>query len=295
MATRKQVRVVFDVEHGCHGATDESESFYQENKDDFEPFVEAWVFNSSSDEAVVAGFVRQDLQERPEGLPPMLRKPGVVLIDELGDQMWLAGAGSSGGRGRGGAFHILGDAGFDLGPDGLRLACHYVDRQPTVDPFSPYEQKQNLLSLPGGLSISRMGTAVKYTAVERPEDQSWIAEWWQAATGPDSWLEEVDRLKFFASPEVSTSHGYYDHQLVAVGSTKREVWIRFPVAPDVEGRKPADARRMLESFSTTGEAVDSTIETIFAFVGANPQLRDGRGWLARHLAPRERPELVEWP
>lgn len=110
MATGKQRRVVFDVEHGCDGSTDESVSFYQEHRDDFGPFVEAWVFNVNTNEAVAAGFIRRAVDDPPGSAPPRLREPGLVLIDELGDQMWLAGAASVGGTGRSGAISILRDA-----------------------------------------------------------------------------------------------------------------------------------------------------------------------------------------
>jgi hypothetical protein len=71
---------------------------------------------------------------------------------------------------------------------------------------------------------------------------------------------------------MSVSHGYYGHQLKAVGSTKREAWIEFPVAPDVQGLDPIEGRRMLKHFLTIGEDIDSAIEAIFSSAEQNCSL-----------------------
>ncbi|WIG18384.1 hypothetical protein [Kocuria rosea] len=274
--------------------------FYEEHKDEFGQFVEAWAFDPNSDEAVVAGFFRP--QEERSGArasePPGLRTAGVVLIDKQGDQLWLGHAGTVGGTGRGGAIRILRDAGFDVGVDGvdtIKLRSHYVDGEPDPNFFLPYYQKHESLHLEGHLCASRAGAAVKTISADDDVDQSGILKWWDQATGPYSWLGNISRLMLFSSPEKSESCGYYGYQLIAVGSTGREAWIHFPGPRIYKNQTESTVRQELRRFEPVAQSMDAAIENIFSSAGFPIQLRDERNWVTRKLFPKERPDIISRP
>lgn len=299
--TRDDTYVLFDEEHGSGQSTSRSVEFYESHKDEFGRFVEAWAFDTNSDEAVVAGYFRSRNGERTGPFanePPRPRRAGVVLIDSHGDQMWLGQAGTTGGEGRSGAIRILRDAGFDVGTDGvdsIRLGTHYLDGELAPEPFPRNSQRNNLLHLRGDLCVSPEGAAAKRISAEENVDQSGILDWWDQATGPDSWLEKVTRMMLFSSPETSKQNGYYGYQLIAVGSSGREAWIYFPVPEIYEHQDALAVRQELRHFKPVSQSMDVAIEEIFASAGFGIQLRDERNWAIKKLFPKKRPDTISRP
>lgn len=294
--TRDNAYVMFDADYpDSDGYTPDAEDFYRQHKDEFGPFVEAWVFAPGSDEAVVTGFFRRstDTPFDPSSAElPSLRPAGLVLIDERGDQMWLTRAGTSGAGGSGVAIGILNDAGFDLGPDGLGLETHFVDRKQAHDPFYPRERNR-LLNLQGDVSISANDAAVKCIAAEKRENQSALFKWWYSAIGPGTWLEDVTSITLYLNPRVSEIHGHYGYQLIAAGSTGREAWIYLPMPVISESMTPEHQRQQVRRFEPIRISLDRAVEQIFGSADFEINLEDKRPWLLRKLSPRERPEIIE--
>lgn len=294
--TRANAYVLFDAENPDEkGFIPDAEEFYHKHKDEFGPFVDAWVFAPGSDEAVVTGFFRRSRDtpfDPSSGELPYLSKAGLVLIDERGDQMWLTHAGTSGAGGRGVAIRILNDAGFNMGPDGLGLDTHFVDRKWAHDPFHPRE-KNRLLNLEGQVSISANGSAVKCIAAEKTENQSALFKWWYSAIGPGTWLEDVTSLNLYLNPRISEIHGHYGYQLIAVGSTGREAWIHLPMPVISDSMTPEHQRQQVRRFAPIQISLDRAVEQIFGSADFDINLTDERFWLLRRLSPRERPDIIE--
>lgn len=294
--TRANAYVLFDAENPDEkGFIPDAEEFYHEHKDEFGPFVDAWVFAPGTDEAVVTGFFRRSRDtpfDPSSGELPYLSKAGLVLIDKQGDQMWLTHAGTSGAGGRGVAIRILNDAGFDLGPNGLGLDTHFVDRKCGHDPFHP-RVGNRLLELQGQVTISANGAAVKCIAVEKSENQSKLFKWWYSAIGPASWLEDVTSLTFYINPQISKIHGHYGYQLIAVGSTGREAWIHIPVPVITDSMTPEYQRQQVRNFDPIRLSLDRAVEQIFGSADFEISLQDKRPWFLRKLSPRERPAIIE--
>jgi hypothetical protein len=275
-------RVLYDFEHGARG-TEGSTRFYDQHKDEFSRFVEAWVFNPfGSDDPALLGFFHESQDQVTSG-PRRPAMPALVLIDKNGDQLWLRSTGMSGGEGRGGALRVLRDAGFDTS-DGLNR--HYVDGKSVLydDPNKP--------AVEGDLAVhnGRIVKLVNFDSRTHGDDAAQAAAWWSKATVSTGWLAEARMLKLYGYSRISEKFGHFGYHLIARGKSGREAWLQFPDYPD-----PVEWQKWEKDIHPFWEWQNPVLEEIFASVGMEVSLSDNRGRFRKFMSNiKPRKDVISW-
>jgi hypothetical protein len=111
------------------------------------------------------------------------------------------------------------------------------------------------------------------------------------ATARECWLGNVAELTLYDSKIRSEKSGHDGCQLIALGESGRELWLRLP-EPDDYNRLSGRRRDQYEGAFTEYRAV---AQAIFRGVGLDIDPPDNRPWreklLGQHRTP---PEVIRW-
>jgi hypothetical protein len=218
------------------------------------------------------------------------------LIDECGDQLWLNAVSCGDGETAEAAMTILNILEFAMpsstaghsplrGPDEM----HFVGRRlaTTRQPGQP------MPAAPPGKTFVRHGRLVCRLEFDRGGvSAADLRSLWTMGTEPDCWLGRVVELTLYDSKLRAEKSGHDGCQLIAVGESGRELWLRLP-EPDDYDRISGRRRDHYEGAFTEYQAVT---QTIFRAVGVDIDPPDDRPWrekiLGQHRTP---PDVIHWP
>lgn len=289
-------RIWIDVEHGARfGSPADSVEVFGEFRPATAQVREAWLFSRSSS-ALLRGFYYPGSSRKRFGVPKGSGPP-LVLIDELGDQMWFSGASCGPGETAGAASTILELLEFSAEPatgdrsslaaydemhyragrlDGFRLIDHPVPGSPPGRTFIRHRRLVNRMEFDkGGVAAQDLGQI------------------WAMAVEPHGWLGRPTGLMLYDSRRRSEESGHDGCQLVATGESGRELWLQLPEPDDFDRVAPGRERNHFEGAHTEYQSVT---RSIFRAVGVDIDPPDDRSFrdrlLGRHRPP---PELIRWP
>jgi len=288
-------RIWIDFEQGAtYGDSAASVRTCAELRRCFRTFTEAWLF-SGPDAPRVRGFYYPPTSHIRFGTPKGLGPP-VVLIDECGDQLWLNAVSCGNGEGARAATTLLETFDFALltnasgvSPLRAREEMHFVDRKlATTRPSG-----QPIPISPPGKTFVRGGRLICRMDFHRGGVSATdLRELWTMATDPDCWLGRVTELTFYDSRIRSEKSGHDGCQLIAVGESERELWLRLPDPDDYErlsGRRRDQYEGAFTEYQTVARA-------IFRGVGIDIDPPDDRPWRERILGQhRTPPDVIHWP
>jgi hypothetical protein len=288
-------RIWIDFEQGAdYGSSAASVEAFAELRGCFRTFTEAWLFRGR-DAPLVRGFYYPLSSHIRFGIPKDLG-PLAVLIDECGDQLWLNAVSCGDGDSAAAASTLLNTLDFVVPAGSSDVSAlhgcdemHFVDRkmagtrlfgEPT--PVPP----PGKTFVHGGRLICRM--EFDKGGVSAAD----LRKLWTMATEPDCWLGRIAELTCYDSRIRSEKAGHDGCQLIAVGESERELWLRLP-EPDDYDRLSGRRRDQYEGSYTEYQAV---VQAIFYDVGIDIDPPDDRPWRERILGQhRPPPEVIHWP
>ena len=296
--SERSPRVWIDVEQGAaFGSPAASIAVFEMFRSAVGRLTEAWLFHRDNSPLVRGFYYPLSAHERfgiPKGLGPHL-----VLLDAVGDQLWLSGASCGPGVGAAAAMTLLGELDFavPVSPtDGGRSPLtrydemHFVDRQLTgcrlIEEQVP-EGPPGRTFIRGRRLVNRMEfDKGGVTATD-------LRDLWAMATEPHAWLGPPTALILYGSKRRSEECGHDGCQLIATGESGRELWLQLPEPDDYDRLAPGRQRTPYEGAFTEYEAVK---QSIFRAVGIEIDPPDDRPLrhrlIGRHRTP---PEVVRWP
>lgn len=290
-------RVVIDFqERAVFGDPESSLRSFEDLRRSFGRCREVWLFNGPAAPLVRCFYYPPSAPDR-YGIPRG-QGPKAVLIDENGDQLWLSGisCGEAGARSDVAAT-VLTAVFADLPVGGLWLdslplsdEMHFLEgdlvgTRPLTEP-SPVA--------PPGKTFIRNGRLV--CRMEYDKDSTTpldLRTLWALATEPHGWLGRPLSLVLYDDRTRSEGAGDEGCQLVAVGESRRELFLQFPEPDTYERLAPGATRVNYAGAFTEYEAVKAEI---FRSVGAQLDQPDDRRWRDRILLRyREPPPVIRWP
>jgi len=219
---------------------------------------------------------------------PAVRGPLMVLLDDIGTQVWLSGA-SCRPEGLPAARRIAQRLGLDRAIDdsfGRFDEVHLVDgdvhRMRTLErpaPVSPPGQT----FLRGGRVVNRMDFDTNRV------DANDLLRLWALATEPRAWLGHPTGLLRYDDRRHSQDSGHDGCQLIVSGETGRELWLQLP-EPDDQDRM--SGRRDRYQAAVIGYELVTNL--IVRSVGGHLPSGDGRRGRPATSGHR-RPAVRRWP
>ncbi len=319
-------RIWIDVEQGAaFGDPADTLMIFRELISVLAPVREVWLFGGIG-APLIRGFRHpRSLRERfgvPHG-----RGPGMVLIDEGGDQLWLSGASCGTGRSASIAGAVLAELGLAAAVESVTERASSTDAASAVAAARPAEPQvpaaavtspaellapfDELHLVDGNVVGHRLvGAPVpppppgrtfirRHRLVTRMEfDKGGITatdlrSLWALSTEPHGWLGAPTSLTLYETRRRSEESGHDGCQLVAVGASGRELWLQFPEPDEFDRVAPGRRRQRYEGSYSEWEAAP---QWIFRSVGANINSSDDRSLrdrlLGRHPVP---PAVLHWP
>ncbi|MEO5833920.1 MAG: hypothetical protein ABIR83_11190 [Nakamurella sp.] len=220
-----------------------------------------------------------------------------MLIDDRGDQLWLSGVACGDEYERTeGALTVLQAAGFVPPPveHPRRPLAGYdemhfregrlVAARPTGEavPMSP----SGRTAVINGRLVNRLDFDGDTTT---PAD---IWALWLLATEADGWLGHPVSLVLYDSRATSELAHHTGCQLIATGSTGRELWLVLPEADQYDSLSPFPRRHYQGSYVEYSQVVSD----IFRYVGADIVPPDRRPRWRRLLGQYDAPpSVIRWP
>ncbi len=260
---------------------------------------EVWLFGGRINAPLIRGFrYPRSLHERfgvPNG-----RGPGMVLVDDRGDHLWLSGAGCAPEGAAATAVTILEQLGCDDALDRTDGAAsettlggfdelHIVDGRVVghrlIDGHAP--------SSPPGRTFVRDHRLVSRMEFDKGGVTATdLRELWSLATERYGWIGPPSSVTRYDGRRRSEESGHDGCQLVATGDQGRELWLQLPEADEYERVAAGRRRQRYEGAFSEYEAAE---RWILRTVGADidPPARSLRDTLlGRHPVP---PPVIHWP
>jgi hypothetical protein len=288
-------RIWIDFEHGAdYGSPADSIEAFAELRGCFRLFTEAWLF-CGRDAPLLRGFYYPLSSHIRFGIPKD-RGPLAVLIDECGDQLWLNAVSCGDGDSAAPSSTLLKTLDFLVPPgssddSGLRGhdEMHFVDRK--LASTRPVGQPTPVP--PPGKTFVHGGRLICRVEFDKGGvSAADLRKLWTMATERECWLGRVAELTCYDSRIRSEKAGHDGCQLIAVGESERELWLRLP-EPDDYDRISGRRRDHYEGSYTEYQAV---VQAIFHDVGIDIDPPDDRPWRERILGQhRPPPEVIHWP
>ena len=292
-------RIWIDVEHGAgYDSPDDSIDAFQEIRGALAPMREAWLFHRATSPPL-RGFYYPPAAHQfgvPRGTGPRM-----VLVDQVGDQMWLSGASCGPGQGEttDAAAAVLAQVGFQLPPPSTSnrqsrpASCdemYFLDGHLTHFRLVGDPAPGN----PPGRTFVRRGRLIARMEFDKggvtAED---LRQLWSMAVESYGWLGRPTGLLLYDSRRRAEESGHDGCQLVATGESGRELWLQLPEPDEFDRITPGRQRHQFEGAITE---YDSVVRSIFRQVGIDIDPPDDRPLrdklLGRHRVP---PVLHRWP
>jgi hypothetical protein len=304
-ASERSPRIWNDVEQGAEfGNPAASVAVFEELRSSFGTFTEVWLFNSDSSPLIRGFYYPLSASERfriPRGLGPHM-----VLIDELGDHLWLSGLACGAGEKAAKALEVLENLEFDINsaepsnPTASKVGrqsplagfdeMHFVDRWLVGSRAAD----QPVPTAAPGKTFVRTGHLVARMEFDKGRvTANDLTKLWAMATEPYGWLGRPTALTLYDDNSRSEKSGHDGCQLIAAGESGRELWLQLPEPDEYDRLTPGRRREHYEGAFTEFQAVK---REIFHGVGIDLDPPDDRPLLSRILGQHpEPPAVIHWP